>query len=130
MTLNNRTVAINQSWVGRAVAASLLSGFLGYLPIFLFPRGDVFYGWIEEFFLAGVVCSLPSLIGAFWGRFWIPNLVFACAWATLSFQQGDAQGGIFRLGAGVLSTASMSYLAGRWHLVDGKPRTRPPDSPN
>ncbi len=123
MTLNNRTVAIDQSWVGRTIAASLIAGAAGYLPIFFYPR-DVFYGWVEEL-LPILVCAVPSFIGAFWGRFWLPNLMAALILSFGYVSQSFGDAGLAFCG-GVLAAATMSYLAGRWNLVDGKPRTRPP----
>lgn len=126
MRFVNRTVRMDARWTGRAIAASLIAGAAGYLPIFLYPR-DVFYGWVEEL-LPILACAVPSFIGAFWGRFWLPNLVAASLFVVFTFEAGYWQGSFACLSCGVMAAATMSYLAGRWHLVDGQPRTRLPDS--
>ncbi len=114
--LVNRTAALNATWLARAITASLLAGFMGYLPIFLYPR-DVWSGWLQELVVPVLIGGVPSAIGSLLGRFWVPNLLAALGLATFTFLQGFWQASVICLSCGVLAAATMSFLGGRWNLV-------------
>ncbi len=120
MTLNNRTVAINRGWALRAVVASLLAGGVADLPGFLYPA--TFRG-LEELIIIALF-AIPSFIGAFFGRFWVPNLIAFIALALYAVEGGGWIGSALCAISGVFAAATMSFLAQQWNLVEGRARTR------
>lgn len=130
MVLINKTVSITPRWLGATLVASYAAGLAANIPDFFVPSCMPLG---PEAFLLAVPYSIPSLIGAFFGRFWIPNMAVGAALSVpISMVAVKNESDWPLLGAIVwpllmagFAAGTMSYLAGKWNLVDGRPRSTP-----
>lgn len=128
MRLINKTVSITPRWLVLTLVASYAAGLAANIPDFFVPSCMPLG---PEAFLLAVPYSLPSLIGAFMGRFWIPNMAVGAALSVpiaVSARNNESDWPLLGVIAWPLLMAgfaagTMSYLAGTWNLVDGRPRS-------